>query len=662
MVCASGVGSVALCDGFDTPLQGVTVTLYYAPDSFSPLTLIMTKTTGVTGSYVFTDLLPGIYQIVETNLPGYVSVADADGPPPDEIVTALGVGEVKTGQHFEDRLLNADVRIVKSDSTDPITAGQTLTYTLVISNAGPDTAQNVLVTDTLPAGVTFQSADPVQNSGPNPLGWSLGNLAISQTQTITVVVTVNNNTSGVITNTAVVTSTTPDLVPGNNEDDEPTTVDALLATIGGAVYDDLNANGVQDVGEPGLSNVLITLSNGVTTTTSASGLYTFTNLIPGGYTITETDPVGYASTGAEPGTIGSTVVNDNQISVNVLGGQSSLENDFLDAVAASVIGDFVWNDLNNNGIQDVGEPGIPAVLVNLYDGTNTQILSTTTDAGGLYTFTQLISDTYRVEIDASAFLPGGALYGQSASPVGQGGDPSKDSDGNVVTHDVTVALPASTTNLDIDFGFVLVADLAVDKSSEPKPHTPGQPITYTIVVTNAGPGTLTALTLTDVLPASVSPLMYIASEGIYTSTTGAWTGVNLTTTNSITLTIKGAVDANSTGAISNTAIVSSTGLFDPNPGNNEDEDENPQSTGQLVVEVYEDVNDNGVRDAGEGLPGVDVLVTPSVGSAFTVTTDADGLFTTTVASGTTGVDVDDTDLPAGASQTVGTTRPASTCP
>src|SRR5207244_974864 len=53
---------------------------------------------------------------------------------------------------------SADLGITKSDSPDPVIAGGTLTYTLTVSNAGPSTASNVTVTDTLPPGVTFQSA------------------------------------------------------------------------------------------------------------------------------------------------------------------------------------------------------------------------------------------------------------------------------------------------------------------------------------------------------------------------------------------------------------------------------------------------------------------------------------------------------------------------
>src|SRR6185436_7806028 len=119
---------------------------------------------------------------------------------------------------------SADLSIVKADSPDPVVAGNTLTYTLVVANTGPSNATGVVVTDILPAGVNFVSATPVQSSGPNPLVWNLGLLNAGASTTLTVAVTVNSGTSGVITNTASVGSPTPDPDPSDNTDGEPTTV------------------------------------------------------------------------------------------------------------------------------------------------------------------------------------------------------------------------------------------------------------------------------------------------------------------------------------------------------------------------------------------------------------------------------------------------------
>ncbi len=124
-------------------------------------------------------------------------------------------------------VLPADLQVVKSDSPDPVQSGNTLTYTLAVTNHGPATALNVVVTDTLPGAVSFVSAVPgapdCTESG-GVLTCDLGDLSASTTTTVTVRVTVAPGTAGQIVNRATVSSDTFDTVPGNNQDTEPTLV------------------------------------------------------------------------------------------------------------------------------------------------------------------------------------------------------------------------------------------------------------------------------------------------------------------------------------------------------------------------------------------------------------------------------------------------------
>ena len=56
------------------------------------------------------------------------------------------------------------------------------------------------------------------------------------------------------------------------------------------------------------------------------------------------------------------------------------------------LGDYVWNDLNKNGIQDEGEPGVQGITVELFDTadcSDTSIDSTSTNGSGLYAFSGL---------------------------------------------------------------------------------------------------------------------------------------------------------------------------------------------------------------------------------------------------------------------------------
>ncbi|MEM7391480.1 MAG: SdrD B-like domain-containing protein, partial [Verrucomicrobiota bacterium] len=180
--------------------------------------------------------------------------------------------------------------------------------------------------------------------------------------------------------------------------------DVVIAAISGTVHNDLDANGnPTEFGEPGISNVLITLlTNGVpiaSTNTDANGFYIFTNLLPGTYTVVETDPAGFNSTTDVDGP------NDNTINV-MLAGADRNTNDFWDTRPFAAVGDYVWLDENSDGVQDAGEAGIANVSVILFDAGGTPIATTVTDTAGGYLFTDLIPGTYTVQVD-TATLPAG---------------------------------------------------------------------------------------------------------------------------------------------------------------------------------------------------------------------------------------------------------------
>jgi len=120
-----------------------------------------------------------------------------------------------------------DLEISKVDSTDPITAGLTLTYTLVITNHGPAPASNVQVVDALPDGVTFVSATASQGLCNSGVTCDLGDLAVGATATITVVVTVDSDQINNLTNLARVSASNPDRDDANNQASQTTAVNEV---------------------------------------------------------------------------------------------------------------------------------------------------------------------------------------------------------------------------------------------------------------------------------------------------------------------------------------------------------------------------------------------------------------------------------------------------
>ncbi len=92
--------------------------------------------------------------------------------------------------------LRADLSMSKVSSAASVIAGTDLTYTLVVTNAGPSVAQNVVITDILPAGVTYLSATPAAVGTTSPLTWTLGNLAAGSTATVSLRVRVGPSVTG----------------------------------------------------------------------------------------------------------------------------------------------------------------------------------------------------------------------------------------------------------------------------------------------------------------------------------------------------------------------------------------------------------------------------------------------------------------------------------
>ena len=111
------------------------------------------------------------------------------------------------------------------------------------------------------------------------------------------------------------------------------------------------------------------------------------------------------------------------------------------------IGNFVWLDLNGNGVQDTGEPGLEGVTVLLLSANGTVLQTTTTDANGQYVFSGLPAGSYQL-----AFVPpAGSTY--TASPSGQGADPTRDSDISPSGTTGIITLSPGESRSDVDAGF-----------------------------------------------------------------------------------------------------------------------------------------------------------------------------------------------------------------
>ncbi len=111
---------------------------------------------------------------------------------------------------------SADLSISKSATPNPVASGQALTYTLLVTNHGPDSANGVSVSDTLPSGVTFVSVSPSQGScaGNPTVVCNLGILRQGEVATIRIIVTAG--APGTVSNSATVSADTSDSDTSNN--------------------------------------------------------------------------------------------------------------------------------------------------------------------------------------------------------------------------------------------------------------------------------------------------------------------------------------------------------------------------------------------------------------------------------------------------------------
>src|SRR6266700_1574860 len=137
-------------------------------------------------------------------------------------------------------ILMADLAVTKTDLPDPVTVGNNLTYTVTVTNNGPDTATSVTVTDNLPAETTFVSCSStgggVCSGSGNNRTVTFASLASGGSEAITFVASVNCSVADgtVISNTATVISSIPDPNSNNNSMTATTTASNPPPTITGA--------------------------------------------------------------------------------------------------------------------------------------------------------------------------------------------------------------------------------------------------------------------------------------------------------------------------------------------------------------------------------------------------------------------------------------------
>jgi uncharacterized repeat protein (TIGR01451 family) len=166
------------------------------------------------------------YRILGNCVDLYVNLANIGNPTESCFLWATDQENANLNQGPTlDSINIADLSIEKIDNPDPVFEGEFLTYTIHITNLGPNTAENVNIFDTLPTSVTYNSAEPAPTGfNGNILWWIYSAINSGNTETISINVTIDSSIPAVITNNVNTSSDTHDLTPYNNEEIEETTV------------------------------------------------------------------------------------------------------------------------------------------------------------------------------------------------------------------------------------------------------------------------------------------------------------------------------------------------------------------------------------------------------------------------------------------------------
>ncbi len=486
------------------------------------------------------------------------------------------------------RILSADLSIVKTGSTDPITAGDDLEYRLRVTNSGMDPAESPVITDMIPANL--QNVTYSADGGITWNAWSgdvrLPSIAPSTSVDVLVRATVSSAAAGFIQNTAVVTSPTFDPDTSNNSSTAvaPVIESADLAVVKTASPATVTAGGtityhlvvsnagpsdatntvVSDQLPAGLNNAMYSADGGITWN-SWTGTYPIANLaaeqsvaleiradVAPSANTTLTNTVSVTSD------IPDTSPNNNNFSVTtpVVAAADLVISKTADKSPAPAGEPLTYTvSAVNNGPSDAANVRITDVAPSLLGNVQYSLDNGATwnPWNGSYTAATLgAQSTLTLLIRGTVADVAGGLINNTASITSDTDDP------NPGDNSTTVTTPINTS-----------ADLSVTKSVSPQFANHGQQVTFTVSVNNAGPNAASNVAVRDVMPSSLLNGQFSLDNGAtWQNITGSLFVLGTVPAGAtVPLLLRGTVDQTTVGVVTNSASLS-TDTPDPDTSNN----------------------------------------------------------------------------------------------
>jgi LPXTG-site transpeptidase (sortase) family protein len=488
---------------------------------------------------------------------------------PDPVAGNNSASATVTGQA-------ADIAVTKIVSNATPNLGTNVTFTITATNSGPSNATGVVVTDLLPAGLTFVSS--AASTGTYTAGtgvWNIGPMANPSTATLTVTATANS--TSLVTNTATKTAEDQtDPVPGNN---------SASATVTGQAADIAITKTVDNATPNQNTNVTFTITATNNGPSNATGVQV-TDKLPAGLTFVSATPsagtytaaTGLWDIGAIANTanatlsIVATVTGTNPV-FNTASKTAEVQPDPVpgnDAASATVTGQAA--DIAVTKVVSNATPPL---------NSNVTFTVTVTNNGPSSATGVVVTDLLPAGLTLVSATPSAGTYNPVTGVWNLGG--LINGMNETLTIVATVTTTATTTNTATKTGEVqpdpvpgnnaasasvtgLSADISVIKTVNQTTPTLGQNVTYTLVAHNLGPSSAPGVQFHDALPAGVTFVSYTATQGTYTSGTGVWNVGTMANGSTVTLTL--VVNVASAGAIVNTVTTLPGGYFDPNLSNN----------------------------------------------------------------------------------------------
>jgi len=325
--------------------------------------------------------------------------------------------------------------------------------------------------------------------------------------------------------TPTVTPTTVDL-PTPTPTPTPTATvrppDPSLGALGGYIWLDTNVDGLQDSGE-GVAGITVTVvgpSGTRLTESNDAGTYIIDGLLPGSYDVAFTTPPGGSWTVPNVGfddTIDSDADATGSAGIYVV--VAGVVNNTVDAGLATNspgpggLGGYVWEDINEDGIQDQGE-GVAGVRVTAVGPTGT--VFDVTDANGEYLISSLMPGTYQVTFSA----PAGRTWTLQDIGDDDAVDSDADSNGNAGQH----VVPGGDINSSVDAGLIpaaaeaptptATATVVTVPSAIPTATVAARPSTTATATATVGAGPTPTATATAAGVAAPSPTATLVTEDV----------------------------------------------------------------------------------------------------------------------------------------------------